>query len=287
MNNKEKAKKTWEEQKRIVKEKLKPIKHKIFVLSNKGGVGKSSIAVNLAVALAQDKYQVGLLDADLHGPSIAKMLRIEGQTLRGSGNKIIPFPIYPNLKVVSIALLFESPDSPLIWRGPLKMKALQQFLGDVEWGELDYLIVDLPPGTGDEPLSICQFIPEADGGVVVTTPQDIALLDSRKCISFLRALKIPVLGILENMTEFICPHCGKKTELFGSGGGEKASREMKVPFLGKIPFEKRIVESTDEGRPFIAEYDQTETARVFKEIVSRIIKKIDAETPKEQKRKGK
>ncbi|MBA7649920.1 Iron-sulfur cluster carrier protein [subsurface metagenome] len=203
------------------------------------------------------------------------MLRIEGQTLRGSGNKIVPFPIYPNLKVVSIALLLESPDSPLIWRGPLKMKALQQFLKDVKWGELDYLIVDLPPGTGDEPLSICQFIPEADGGVVVTTPQDIALLDSRKCISFLRALKIPVLGILENMTEFICPHCGKKTELFGSGGGEKASREMKVPFLGKIPFEKRIVESTDEGRPFIAEYGQTETARVFKEIVSRIIKKIE------------
>jgi Mrp family chromosome partitioning ATPase len=152
---------------------------------------------------------------------------------------------------------------------------LQQFLKDVEWGELDYLVVDLPPGTGDEPLSICQFIPEADGGVVVTTPQDIALLDSRKCISFLRALKIPVLGILENMTEFICPHCGKKTELFGSGGGEKASREMKVPFLGKIPFERRIVKSTDEGRPFIAEYGQTETARVFKEIVSRIIGEIE------------
>ena len=257
-----------------LKNNMANIKHKILVLSNKGGVGKSSIAINLAYSLSEKGFQVGILDADLHGPSVAKMLGFEGKRLRGSPEGIIPMSVSPNLVAVSMASLIETSDAPLIWRGPLKMMALKQFLGEVEWGTLDYLIIDSPPGTGDEPLSICQLIPELEGGIIVTTPQKVALLDSRKCISFLKNLKIPVLGIIENMSGLKCPHCGKNIDLFKLGGGEEVAREFKISFLGKIPIDLNMVDSADEGKPYISQYKNSETAKIFDKVVELILAKI-------------
>jgi len=254
-----------------VKENMSKIKHKILVLSNKGGVGKSFIAVNLACSLSEKGFKVGILDADLHGPSVAKMLGFEGKRLQGNSEGIIPMGISPNLIAFSMASLIENSDAPLIWRGPLKMMALKQFLGEVGWGNLDFLIIDSPPGTGDEPLSICQLIPELEGGVIVTTPQGVALLDSRKCVNFLRKLKIPILGIIENMSGLKCPHCGKNIDLFKSGGGEKSAKEFSVPFLGKIPIDINMVNSTDEGKPYIFQYKDSETAKIFNQAVELIL----------------
>jgi len=257
-----------------LKQNMSKIKHKILVLSNKGGVGKSSIAINLACSLSEKGFKVGILDADLHGPSVAKMLGFEGKRLQGSPEGIIPMSVSSNLTAVSMASLIENSDAPLIWRGPLKMMALKQFLGEVKWGNLDFLIIDSPPGTGDEPLSICQLIPELEGGVIVTTPQKVALLDSRKCINFLKNLKIPILGIIENMSGLKCPHCGNNIDLFKSGGGEKAAREFKIPFLGKIPIDLNMVDSTDEGKPYIFQYKNSETAQTFNKVVELILDKI-------------
>jgi Mrp family chromosome partitioning ATPase len=257
-----------------LKQNMSKIKHKILVLSNKGGVGKSLIAINLACSLSEKGFKVGILDADLHGPSVAKMLGFEGKRLQGSPEGIIPMSVSLNLVAVSMASLIETSDAPLIWRGPLKMMALKQFLGEVEWGNLDYLIVDSPPGTGDEPLSICQLIPELEGGVIVTTPQKVALLDSRKCINFLKNLKIPILGIIENMSGLKCPHCGKNIDLFKSGGGEKVALEFNIPFLGKIPIDINLVESSDEGKPYILQYKNSETAQIFNKIVELILAKM-------------
>jgi len=256
-----------------LKDNMSKIKHKILVLSNKGGVGKSSVAVNLACSLSEKDYKVGILDADLHGPSVAKMLGFEGKRLQGSPEGILPMSVSPNLVAVSMASLIETSDAPLIWRGPLKMMALKQFLGEVQWGNLDYLIIDSPPGTGDEPLSICQLIPELEGGIIVTTPQSVALLDSRKCVNFLKNLKIPILGIIENMSGLKCPHCGKNIDLFKSGGGKEAAQEFNLPFLGKIPIDLNIVIAADEGKPYICQYKDTETAQIFNRIVKAIIKK--------------
>lgn len=257
-----------------LKQNMSQIQHKILVLSNKGGVGKSSIAVNLACSLSEKGFKVGILDADLHGPSVATMLGFEGKKLQGSSEGIIPMRISPNLIAISMAFLIETSDVPLIWRGPLKMMALKQFLGEVQWGNLDYLIIDSPPGTGDEPLSICQLIPELDGGVIVTTPQGVALLDSRKCINFLKNLNIPILGIIENMSGLKCPHCGKNIDLFKSGGGEKVALEFNIPFLGKIPIDINLVESSDEGKPYILQYKNSETAQVFNKIVELITARV-------------
>ena len=254
-----------------LKQNMSKIKHKILVLSNKGGVGKSAVAINLACSLSEKGFKVGILDADLHGPSVATMLGFEGKKLQGSSEGIIPMSVSSDLVAVSMASLIETSDAPLIWRGPLKMMALKQFLGEVKWGNLDYLIIDSPPGTGDEPLSICQLIPELEGGIIVTTPQGVALLDSRKCINFLKNLNIPILGIIENMSGLKCPHCGKNIDLFKSGGGKKAAEEFKIPFLGKIPIDIDMVNSTDEGKPYIFQYKDSETARIFNKIVKLII----------------
>ena len=259
---------------RKVKENLGKIKYKILVTSNKGGVGKSAVAVNLATALSTDK-KIGILDADIHGPSIPTMLGFAGKKAPVGPQGIIPVSVNPNLVGFSMGLLLGSQDLPVIWRGPLKMGALKQFIGDVVWGELDYLIVDSPPGTGDEPLSICQLIPEINGGVIVTTPQEVALVDSRKCVGFLRKLGVPVLGIIENMSGFTCPHCGKTTNLFKTGGGEKAARELLVPFLGRIPIDPAIVDTGDEGVPFIEKFADSPTAKGFKEIVEKIKKIVE------------
>lgn len=254
-----------------LKETLGRIKHKFLVLGGKGGVGKTTVAVNLAMSLAMRGYEVGLLDVDIHGPNVAKMLGIEGQLQGGYEGKMLPISATPHLKVISMAALLPSPDHPVIWRGPLKMGAIRQFLSDVRWGYLDYLIVDSPPGTGDEPLSVAQLIPEADGAIIVTTPQDVALLDSRKCVNFVRQLNIPVTGIIENMSGFSCPHCGQKIDIFKIGGGEKAAAEMGVFFLGRIPLDPKIVNSGDTGEPFILKENMTQAARELEEIVERII----------------
>ena len=247
---------------------------KILVLSNKGGVGKSFVAVNIAVCLSRKGAKVGLLDADMHGPSIAKMLGFEGKILPAGPNGISPYSVNPNLGAISMASFLESVDTPVIWRGPLKMSALRQFLAEVDWGKRDYLIVDSPPGTGDEPLSVCQLIHDLTGAIIVTTPQDIALLDSRKCVSFLRQLSTPILGILENMSGLICPHCGAKIDIFKSGGGEKAAKELNVPFLGRIPFDPHIVETSDNGKSFIEAYPDSEAAKILDRICSSVDEKI-------------
>lgn len=270
----EEIKKKQKDLEEMLKRNLEKIKHKILVLSNKGGVGKSCVAVNMAAYLSKNGSRVGLLDADIHGPSITKMLGIEDKRLPTTPSGMFPIKVNSNLSAVSMASLLESSDAPVIWRGPLKMKILQQFLGEISWGELDYLIVDSPPGTGDEPLSICQLIPKLDGGIIVTTPQDIALLDSRKCVNFLRQLNTPVLGILENMSGFRCPYCGKDIDLFKSGGGEKAAKQLGVPFLGKIPIDKEIVESSDNGKPFILEDKDSEAAKALKETIKGIVARL-------------
>lgn len=257
-----------------LKENMANIKHKILVLSNKGGVGKSTVSVNLSCFLADKGYKVGLLDADLHGPSIVKMFGLEGRHLTGSDGLMDPLEVRKNLTAVSMASLIESPDTPLVWRGPLKGIAIKQLLAEVNWGKLDFLIIDSPPGTGDEPLSICQLIPELDGGVIVTTPQEIALTDSRKCISFLRDLNIPILGIVENMSGFTCPHCGNEINLFMAGGGEKAAQDFKVPFLGKIPLDIELVSSGDQGEPFMCNNRQGKVRTAFEQIVQSILDQL-------------
>jgi ATP-binding protein involved in chromosome partitioning len=249
---------------------LSKIKHPILVISGKGGVGKTTVSVNLAYRLAIKGYRVGILDVDFHGPNIAKMLGIEGKRLAATAEGIEPLEVIPNLKAVSIALIISEKDRPVIWRGPLKMGTIKQLLSDVNWGELDYLIVDSPPGTGDEPLSVCQLIPTLSGVVVVTTPQDVAILDSRKSVMFAKELSVPVLGIIENMSGLTCPHCGNRIDLFGKNGGKKASQELSVPFLGKIPIEPDMVKLADKGKPFIHFKNKTATAKIMDEIVDAI-----------------
>ena len=253
---------------------LAGVKHKILVLSGKGGVGKSTVATNLALSFSMNGSEVGLLDVDIHGPDIPKMLGIENERLEGGEDGITPVLGSPHLKVMSMAFLLPDKDSPVIWRGPLKMKAIQQFIEDVHWGELDYLIMDLPPGTGDEPLSVAHLIPDADGAIIVTTPQEVALLDSRKAVNFVRALNIPIIGIIENMSGFRCPHCKKEIDLFKAGGGEKAAKEFGLPFLGKVPLDPKVAETGDSGEPFVLSYPDSESAKAFKRIVKKIERSV-------------
>jgi len=253
---------------------LMRIKHKIIVTSGKGGVGKSTVSVNIAMALAMRGYEVGLMDADIHGPNVPKMLHIEDAVLHGDEEGILPIIVPPHLKVMSMAFLVHDSDNPIIWRGPMKIGALRQFIADVRWGDLDFLIIDLPPGTGDEPLTVAQLIPDADGAVVVTTPQDVALLNSRKSVGFSRQLKIPVLGIVENMSGLICPHCGKEIDLFKVGGGEKAAKELNVPFLGRVPLDPKVVESGDDGMPVILSNSDSPAAEAFNRIVEKILQQV-------------
>ncbi|HOB17268.1 MAG TPA: Mrp/NBP35 family ATP-binding protein [Candidatus Methanoculleus thermohydrogenotrophicum] len=228
------------------------VKHVILVLSGKGGVGKSTVSANLAYSLANRGYSTGLIDLDIHGPNIPKMLGIEGARLQSYDGKVIePVRVTGNLAVVSMAFLLPERNTPVIWRGPMKMAAIRQFLEDVNWGDLDYLVVDLPPGTGDEALTIAQLAPNIAGAVIVTTPQEVAILDSSKAIEFIKKLELPVLGIVENMSGFVCPHCKEEIDIFGKGGGEKEAKELGVPFLGSIPLDPEMRKAADEGRPFI------------------------------------
>jgi len=250
---------------------LSQMKNRLLVFSGKGGVGKSTVAANLALALAQKGQKVGLLDIDIHGPNLAKMLGVEDKYLDISPAGIKPVQVNQNLKLVSMSFLLQDPNMPVIWRGPMKMKAIQQFLGDVKWDELDWLVIDSPPGTGDEPLSVAQLIP-ATGAVIVTTPQEVSLMDSRKAVAFARKLNLNILGIIENMSGMVCPHCGKRIDLFKEGGGYRAALELGVPFLGKIPLDPQIVTLGDEGKSFIDAQPKSEASQAFMRIVDNIIK---------------
>ncbi|MBN2381812.1 P-loop NTPase [bacterium] len=260
----------FEEQQQL-DERLSQIKHKVLVLSGKGGVGKSTVAANLAISLALHGKQVGLLDIDIHGPSIPRLFGLVGHTVTGTEAGLVPVLYRDNLKIMSIGFLLARTDDAVIWRGPLKYNMIKQFLKDVDWGRLDYLVVDSPPGTGDEPLSVAQLIKNPAGAVVVTTPQELSLIDVRKSIEFCRALKMPVLGVIENMSGFVCPHCGNRSDIFKSGGGQTMAESMKVPFLGKVPIEPQLVISSDDGVPFLFQHPESETARAMQAAIAPII----------------
>jgi len=259
-----------------LQDSLSRIKHVVIVMSGKGGVGKSTVSSNLAQALSMKGYQTGLMDIDITGPNIPKMFRIEDEKLYANENdKLIPISVPPSLSIMSMAFLLPERDSAVMWRGPMKTSAIRQFIEDVEWGELDYLIVDMPPGTGDEAISIVQLIPKADGAVIVTTPQEVALLDSRKSITFASQTKLPVIGLIENMSGFVCPHCGELTEIFGSGGGEKAAESLNIQFLGRIPLEPGVAASGDSGMPVVVADPGSRSAAAFNEITERIIRTVE------------
>jgi len=249
------------------------IKHKVIVLSGKGGVGKSTVAANLAVSLAMKGAKVGIVDVDIHGPSIPKLLDLETSKPHADRDALLPVKYifdHKIVRVMSIGFLLPEDDSAVIWRGPLKMGAIRQFLSDVEWGKLDYLIIDSPPGTGDEPLSICQLIEGIDGAVVVTTPQDLSIIDVRKSITFCNQMNLPVLGVVENMSGMVCPKCGEEIDYFTTGAGEQMAVEMKVPFLGRVPIDPRVMKSGDDGKPFVSHMAGSETAQAFAGIVEPI-----------------
>jgi Mrp family chromosome partitioning ATPase/predicted Fe-Mo cluster-binding NifX family protein len=255
----------------ILQDRMSKIGKKLLVLSGKGGVGKSTVAVNLAASLAMMGKKVGLLDVDVHGPSIPTLTGLEGRRIDVEDSMILPMTLGENLKVVSIGFMLEDKSHPVIWRGPAKYHMIRQFLKDVKWGELDYLIVDCPPGTGDEPLAVAQLIGSPAQAVVVTTPQNLAIADVRRSISFCQAVSLPVAGIIENMSGLICPDCGKLIPLFKTGGGEALAKEMNVSFLGRIPLDPQVVDAGDSGTPFVEHFAATATAKIFREIIKPLV----------------
>jgi len=255
------------------------VKHVVLVLSGKGGVGKSTVSANLAYALANRGYKTALIDLDIHGPDIPKMLGIEDARLQSYDGKIIePVRVTGNLAVISMAFLLPERNTPVIWRGPMKMTVIRQFLEDVNWGDLDYMIVDLPPGTGDEALTVAQLAPNIAGAVIVTTPQDVAVLDSSKAAEFIKKLELRVLGVVENMSGFVCPHCKEEIDIFGKGGGEKEAKTLGVPFLGAIPLDPEMRKAADEGRPFIIRRtggEENPTWKSFDAIMQALVAQIE------------
>ncbi len=257
------------------------VRHKIAVISGKGGVGKSLITVNLALALAMRgrNGRVGVLDADIHGPCVPKMLGMKGSRLQSGPPGIFPALGPLNIKVVSMGFLLPSDDSPVIWRGPLKMRAIRQFLAEIVWGNLDYLLIDLPPGTGDEALSVLQLLPEMDGVIIVTIPSEVSEDVVKKAVTFARKMEVPIIGIVENMSGIVCPHCGERIDVFGVGGGERIATEMNVSLLGNIPLDPSISKTMDAGTPFIATQPDSPAAKAFDAIV----KKIEGFTERKKK----
>lgn len=254
-----------------IQEVLLAIRHKIVVLSGKGGVGKSSVAANLSVALSRKGLQTGLLDIDLHGPSIPTLLGMEGRSLSLNNGRMAPVSFSDTLKVMSVGLLLQDRSEAVVWRGPAKHAVIKEFLSAVDWGELDYLVVDCPPGTGDEPLSVIQLLRDVDGAVIVTTPQDLALVDVCKSVTFCRHLNLPVIGVIENMSGYACPHCGENTDIFKGGGGKQLADEMGVPFLGSIPLDPAMVLAGDSGKPCMGENRDTPATSAMREIFSKVL----------------
>ena len=257
------------EQDAAVDKALRRIKHKLIVMSGKGGVGKTSTSVNLAMALAGKGFQVGIMDVDLHGPDVPRMLGLKGMLELSGNKKLEPMRRMENLKVISIESLTMSKDDAIIWRGPIKYSAIKQFVGDVEWGDLDFLIIDSPPGTGDEPLTVAQTIQDAKA-IIVTTPQEVSLADVRKSISFCKTVKMEIFGMIENMSGFVCPHCGEKVDIFGSGGGERTAAAASIPFLGRIPMDPRVVTCGDDGCSIQEKYADSEAAKAISSIADRV-----------------
>jgi len=254
------------------KEILPGVKNIVAIASGKGGVGKSTVSVSLAVALARTGARVGLLDTDIYGPSIPIMMGItEKPEIRGE--KLIPIVKY-GVSLMSIGFMIAE-DTPLIWRGPMVMKAVEQLLTDVEWGSLDYLLMDLPPGTGDVQLTLAQKVP-LTGVVIVTTPQDVALLDVVRGISMFRKLDVPILGVIENMSFFRCPHCGERSDIFSHGGGEAASKKLDVPFLGEVPIDLKIREGGDAGRPVLVDDSESPQSKVFMNLAEQLVSRISS-----------
>jgi len=265
MNEQDKQKAFEEEEKRIT-ETVSKIKHRIAVFSGKGGVGKTTVSVNLAYALQLEGYSVGILDADITGPNVAKMLNLDDDIIF-LNEKMIPFEKY-GAKIISMASLLKN-GTPLIWRGPMRSKVINQFLADVQWEYLDYLIADLPPGTGDEILTISQQM-KPDYAIIVTTPQEVSILDAERSVNMARELKIPHIAVVENMAGFVCPHCNAVVELFGVGGGEKLSQKYGVPFLGSIPIDIDARILGDIGKPIVLEKPECEVTKTFKSIANLI-----------------
>ncbi|MDC7219195.1 MAG: Mrp/NBP35 family ATP-binding protein [Spirochaetales bacterium] len=262
------------EEEKMGKEKLKNrlnnIKNKVMVMSGKGGVGKSSVSANLATSLAAQGLKVGLLDIDFHGPSIPRMFSVQHKRAEGTSDQNI-LPIESNgVKLMSVGFLVPDDRAAVVWRGPMKMGVLEQLLKDVEWGELDYLIIDFPPGTGDEALSACQLIDDAQGAIIVTTPQEVSLSDCRRSINFCHKLNLPVLGVIENMSGFVCPECGTRTDIFSTGGGKKMADTEKVPFLGEVPLDPAVMLACERGESYIQAHPDSVTAGVFRTIVERL-----------------
>ncbi len=251
---------------------LPGVRYKVAVASGKGGVGKSTVAANLALALRRGGATVGLLDADIYGPSQQMMMGCTDKPRVNAAEKILPVD-GNGVQVMSLGFLMD-PDQPVIWRGPMVMKALQQFIEDVEWGALDYLIVDLPPGTGDAQLTITQQVP-LDGAVIVTTPQDVALIDARKGLAMFQKVNVPVLGMIENMSAFVCPHCGERSEIFKNGGGRRTAEELGVPFLGDVPIDPAIVVGGDAGTPIVASHPDSAAAAAFVALAAAVRRQVE------------
>jgi len=259
-----------DQQEAAVQGSLQKIKNKYLVMSGKGGVGKTSVSVNLAVALAAQKYRIGIMDVDIHGPDVPRMLGLQGMLDLNENQKLAPVRYSDNLSAVSLESLIPNKDDAIIWRGPMKHNVIRQFVGDVEWGDLDYLIIDSPPGTGDEPLTVAQTISDAKA-VIVTTPQEISLADVRKSINFCKTVKMDIVGVVENMSGFNCPHCGETVDLFGTGGGERTAELFGIPFLGKIPFDPNVVACGDAGVSIQEKYPDSPVTAAFAGIAEKLI----------------
>ncbi len=257
------------------------VKHVLLVLSGKGGAGKTTVAVNLAMALSSRGFRTGLLDLDIHGPDVAKMLGVEGRHLESVRKQIEPLHASATLSVISMAFLLPDSTAPVVWRGPMKMTAVRQFLEEVHWGSLDFLVVDLPPGTGDEALSIIQLAPNIRGAIVITTPQEVSVLDASKAVRFIEAMEVPVLGIIENMSGMTCPHCQERIDLFGKGGGLRAAERLNVPFLGEIPLDPEMVKAGDEGRPYILRDAVTPARTSLDQTIDTLLSRMDGINPRE------
>lgn len=260
-----------EHENRALRERMERIGEKLLVLSGKGGVGKSTVAANLAVALARTGRRVGLLDVDVHGPSIPQLMGLEEQQAMGDEEQLLPVETTGGVKVMSIGFLLPTRDDAVIWRGPRKYGLIRQFLLQVGWGELDFLVIDAPPGTGDEPMAVAEMARPDASAVLVTTPQKLAVADVRRSVGFCRQVHLPITGIIENMSGLICPSCGESISLFGSGGGEELARAVHVPFLGAIPIDPEIVVRGDEGKPMAELQPTSSSQQAFAEVVGRIL----------------
>lgn len=260
------------QQDKMIEDSLSKIGRKILVMSGKGGVGKSTVASYVALLLSAEGHKVGLLDVDLHGPTVPHLMNVQGGLDMPEEGVVRPYRFSDKLSIVSLEMLLGDKDTAVIWRGPLKISAIRQFISDIDWGDLDYLIVDSPPGTGDEPLTVAQTIPDAEA-LIVTTPQEVSLADVRKSINFCRQVKMKIIGVVENMNGFVCPHCGEKVSIFGSGGGKRMAAQMDVPLIGEIPLDTQMVEMGDKGRlDSLMEKTDLEINKAYKKIIERIVK---------------